>query len=86
MLNQSPFLFKLKGLVRDVNKSVFDKNISLDTEEFSNVHDEKHEYDSLSKTIRNSKTIELPNCGHLIPLEEPEEFSEHIINFANNLN
>ncbi len=35
---------------------------------------------------KNSRTIELPNCAHLIPLEEPEEFSDHIINFANNLN
>jgi 3-oxoadipate enol-lactonase len=42
--------------------------------------------EELVKKIKNSRTIELPNCGHLIPLEEPEEFSEHIINFANNLN
>ncbi len=38
------------------------------------------------KKIKNSRTIELLNYGHLIPLEEPEEFSKHIINFANNLN
>ena len=42
--------------------------------------------DELVKKIKNSRTIELPHCGHLIPLEEPEEFSDHIINFANNLN
>ena len=42
--------------------------------------------EELVKKIKNSRTIELPNCGHLIPLEEPEEFSDHIINFANNLN
>ena len=40
----------------------------------------------LVKKIKNSKTIELPNCGHLIPLEEPEQFSDHIIKFAKNLN
>ena len=40
----------------------------------------------LVKKIKNSRTIELPNCGHLIPLEEPEQFSDHIINFANDLN
>ena len=42
--------------------------------------------EELVKKIKNSRTIELPNCGHLIPLEEPEVFSDHIINFANNLN
>ena len=42
--------------------------------------------EELVKKIKNSRTIELPNCSHLIPLEEPEEFSDHIINFANNLN
>ena len=42
--------------------------------------------EELEKKINNSRTIELPNCGHLIPLEESEEFSDHIINFANNLN
>ena len=42
--------------------------------------------EELVKKIKNSRTIELPNCGHLIPLEEPEQFSDHIINFANDLN
>ena len=42
--------------------------------------------DELVKKIKKPIRIELPNCGHLIPLEEPEHFSDHIINFANNLN
>ena len=42
--------------------------------------------EELVKKIKNSRTIELPNYGHLIPLEEPEEFFNYIINFANNLN
>ena len=42
--------------------------------------------EELVKKIKNSRKIELPNCGYLIPLEEPEEFSDHVINFANNLN
>ena len=42
--------------------------------------------EELVKKIKNSKTIEMPNCGHLIPLEEHEEFADYIINFANNLN
>ena len=40
----------------------------------------------LVKKIKNPITIELPSCGHLIPLEEPDQFSDHIINFAKNLN
>ncbi len=42
--------------------------------------------EELVKNIKNSKKIELPNFGHLIPLEEPEEFSDHIIKFEKNLN
>ena len=42
--------------------------------------------EELVNKIKNSRTIELPNCGHLIPLEEPEQFSDHIINFVNDLN
>ena len=30
--------------------------------------------------------IELPNCGHLIPLEEPELFADYIIEFTKNPN
>ena len=42
--------------------------------------------EELVKKIKNSITIELPHCGHLIPLEQPEEFSDHIIKFVKNLN
>ena len=42
--------------------------------------------EELVKKIKNSMTIELPHCGHLIPLEQPEEFSDHIIKFVENLN
>ena len=42
--------------------------------------------EDLVKKIKNPITLELPNCGHLIPLEEPEQFSDHIIKFAKNLN
>ena len=42
--------------------------------------------EELVKKIKNSIRIELPSCGHLIPLEAPEEFSDHIIQFVKNLN
>ena len=40
----------------------------------------------LVKKIKKPIILELPSCGHLIPLEEPEQFSDHIIKFAKNLN
>ena len=46
----------------------------------------REDIEELVKKIKNPITIELPSCGHLIPLEEPDEFSNYIINFANNLN
>ena len=42
--------------------------------------------EDLVKKIKNPIKLELPSCGHLIPLEEPEQFSDHIIKFAKNLN
>ena len=42
--------------------------------------------EELVKKIKNATTLEFPNCGHLIPLEDPKMFSDHIIKFATNLN
>ena len=41
--------------------------------------------EELVKKIKNLITIELPSCGHLIPLEEPELFANYIIKFTRNL-
>ena len=38
--------------------------------------------ESLSKKISNVHRIEIPECGHLIPLENPNLFSEHINKFV----
>ena len=40
----------------------------------------------LMKKIKNPIILELPSCGHLVPLEEPKQSSDHIIKFARNLN
>ena len=42
--------------------------------------------EELVKKIKNLTILELPSCGHLIPLEEPEMFSDHIIKFVKKLN
>ena len=45
-----------------------------------------NDVEELVKKIKNSTTLESSSCGHLIPLEESQMFSDHIINFAKNLN
>ena len=40
----------------------------------------------LMKKIKNPIILELLSCGHLVTLEEPKQFSDHIIKFAKNLN
>ena len=37
---------------------------------------------NMKKVIR----IEIPECGHLIPIEDPELFSYHLTGFIKNLN
>ena len=42
--------------------------------------------DEIISKMQNVKRIEIPECGHLIPLEKPKLFSEHILDFVENLN
>ena len=42
--------------------------------------------DEIANTIKKTERIEFPDCGHLIPIEEPNVFAEHIIQFAKKLN
>ena len=41
--------------------------------------------DDIGDTIKNINRIELPDCGHLIPIEKPKEFADYINNFVKNL-
>jgi pimeloyl-ACP methyl ester carboxylesterase len=41
--------------------------------------------ESMSKKIKNSKYLEIKNCGHLIHLEKPEIFNRSIKKFILNL-
>ena len=56
------------------------------TGHFDKMFRNEEDIKELVKKIKNSRTISLPNCAHLIPLEEPEIFSDHIIDFVKNLN
>ncbi len=42
--------------------------------------------DEIIGKMQNVKRIEMPQCGHLIPLEKPELFSDYINDFAEQLN
>ena len=42
--------------------------------------------DEITGKMQNVKRIEIPECGHLIPLEKPELFSKYINDFAEQLN
>ena len=39
----------------------------------------------LIKNVRNVRRIEVPECGHLIPIEDPELFSYHLNGFVQSL-
>ena len=41
--------------------------------------------DDIVDTIKNTKRVELPDCGHLIPIEKPIEFADYINKFVKNL-
>jgi pimeloyl-ACP methyl ester carboxylesterase len=41
--------------------------------------------DDIVSTINNTKRVELPDCGHLIPIEKPKEFADYINKFVKSL-
>ena len=45
----------------------------------------EEDIDDLIKNIQNVRRIEVPECGHLIPLEDPELFSYHLNGFIKSL-
>ena len=41
--------------------------------------------DEICNTMKNIERVEFPECGHLIPMENPIEFAEKINQFGSNL-
>ena len=41
--------------------------------------------DQIANSMRNVQRLEFPDCGHLIPLENPNEFAMHLNQFAKKL-
>ena len=44
-----------------------------------------NDIDNLINSMKKVVRIEIPECGHLIPLEQPALFSYHLKGFLNNL-
>jgi pimeloyl-ACP methyl ester carboxylesterase len=41
--------------------------------------------DEICNTMKNIERVEFPECGHLIPMENPNEFAEKINQFGSNI-
>ena len=55
------------------------------TGHFDKVFRIEEDINDLIKRIKNVRRIEIPECGHLIPLEDPELFSYHLTGFIQSL-
>ena len=55
------------------------------TGHFDKVFRIEEDINDLIKRIKNVRRIEIPECGHLIPLEDPELFSYHLSGFIQSL-
>ena len=51
------------------------------TGHFDKVFRIEDDINNLIKNMKNVKRIEVPECGHLIPIEDPELFSYHLSGF-----
>ena len=55
------------------------------TGHFDKVFRVPEDINELISSMKNVIRIEIPECGHLIPLENPELFSYHLSGFIKNL-
>ena len=88
-LDKNSGIFKLmKGSLTanwDIDWSIIDVPVLLMTGHYDKVFRIPSDIDEIANTIKQIERIEFPDCGHLIPLEKPNVFAEHIIQFAKKL-
>ena len=88
-LDENSGIFKLmKGSLTanwDIDWSSIDVPVLLMTGHYDKVYRIPNDIDEIANSIKNVERIELPDCGHLIPIEKPIVFVEHIIQFAKKL-
>ena len=88
-LDKNSGIFKLmKGSLTanwDIDWSRIDVPVLLMTGHYDKVFRIPSDIDEIANTIKKIERIEFPDCGHLIPIEKPNVFAEHIIKFAKKL-
>ena len=88
-LEKNSGIFKLmKGSLTanwDIDWSRIDVPVLLMTGHHDKVFRIPSDIDEIANTIKKIERIEFPDCGHLIPIEKPNVFAEHIIQFAKKL-
>ena len=88
--NENDGVFKLmKGSLNaswDFNWGGLDLPVLVMTGHYDRVFRIPEDIDELSNQIPNCKRVEIEDCGHLIPLENPLLFSEYLINFVKKIN
>ena len=69
----------------DIDWSKIDVPVLLMTGHYDKVFRIPNDIDEIANSIKNVERVELPDCGHLIPIEKPIVFAEYIIQFAKKL-
>ena len=88
-LDETSGIFKLmEGSLTanwDVDWSQIDIPTLIMTGHYDKVFRIPSDIDEICNTMKNIERVEFPECGHLIPMENPIEFAEKINQFGSNL-
>ena len=66
----------------DIDWSKLDLPVLVLTGHFDKVFRIEDDINNLIKNMKNVQRIEFNECGHLIPIEDPELFSYHLNEFS----
>ena len=69
----------------DIDWSKINIPVLIMTGHYDKVFRIPKDIDEIANSIKNVERIELPDCGHLIPIEKPIVFAEYIIQFTKKL-
>lgn len=88
-LDKNSGIFKLMQGSLSANWDVDWSKINIPVLVMTGHHDKvfrvPSDIDNIVNTIKKTKRVELPDCGHLIPIEKPKEFADYINKFVKNL-
>ena len=88
-LEENSGIFKLmKGSLTanwNINWSKIEVAVLIMTGHHDKVFRIPDDIDQIANSMKNVQRLELPDCGHLIPLEKPNDFSNHLNQFAKTL-